>query len=88
MAVRGTGISLYLVSEEMKQTRWLARLLSAELSVLGVWCTGPVESDTVSPTARHHCVVSSELCCQTLSRVDGPTTRFTLRRNIARIIKI
>ena len=24
---------------------------------------GPISSDTVSPTAHHHCDVSSELCC-------------------------
>ena len=31
----------------------------------------PVKSDTMLPTARHRCYVSSELCCPAPSREDG-----------------
>ena len=59
----------------------LAQLFKTSLSVREVWVsiTGAVKSDTVSPTARHHCDVSSELCCPgAKSRSWAPTlaTRF------------
>ena len=41
-----------------------------------------------SPTARHRCDTSSELCCQTLSRGDEPASPYTLRRETASIMKI
>ena len=46
------------------KTARLAQLSTTSLSVREVWGSipGPVKSDTVSPTARHRCDVSSELC--------------------------
>ena len=43
----------------------LAQLLSTLLSLQKVWDSipGSVKSDSVSPTVRHRCNVSSELCC-------------------------
>ena len=51
------------------------------LSVQKVCCSNPgsVKSDTVSPTARHRCDVSSELCCigaMPRTRVPPLVTRF------------
>ena len=46
-------------------TNRLAQFSSALLSVREVWGSipGSVKSDTVSPTVRHRCDVSWELCC-------------------------
>ena len=43
----------------------LAQLLNTLLSVRDVSDSipGPVKPNTVSPTARQHCDVSSDLCC-------------------------
>ena len=48
----------------------------------------PVESDTVSPTDRQRCDVSSELCCSgaKLYEVGPHHSLYTLRRNTASII--
>ena len=47
------------------------------------------KSVTVSPTARHLCDISSELCCPGPGAAEmDPATRHTLRRNTARIIKV
>ena len=43
----------------------------------------------VSPTVRHHCDVSLELCCAGAKlRKRAPLTLYTLRRNNATIMKI
>ena len=72
-----------LRSTEKGQARLLAvspsvGLVEALLSAQEVCSSipGSVKSDTVSPTARHRCDVSLELCCP-VSREDGP--RHSLR---------
>ena len=49
-----------------------AQLLSITLSVRKVRTSipGPVKLDTIPPTARYRCDVSSELCSQVISRGD------------------
>ena len=84
---------LRLHSEHFKLTtkqRPVSSVVKISLSVLEVWGSipGPVKSDTVLPTARHRCDVSSELSCQVLSRGDGPATCYALRRNIASTMKV
>ena len=50
---------------------------------------GPVKSDTVLPTARHHCYIFSNRAVSP-GRNDaemGPASRYPLRRNAASVIK-
>ena len=65
-AVASCAIPWIITSERIscKNDR-LAQLFTTLLSVRDVFGSilGPLKSDTVSPTARHRCDVSSELCC-------------------------
>ena len=64
----------------------LAQLLRRSLSMREIWGSipGPIKSDAVSPTARHRCDVSSELCYPGAN----PPLVTRLRRNTASILNI
>ena len=59
-------------------------------SVREVWGSipGSVKSDAVLPTARHRSVFLWSCVARALNRGHEPSTRFTLQRNNASIIKI
>ena len=67
---------------------WAVTRSSLEREVWGSKL-GPVKSDTVLPTARHRCDISSkELCCLgAMTRRWAPPTCYTLRPITASIMK-
>ena len=48
----------------------------------------PVKPDTVSPTARHCCDISQELCCTGTKPWRRSATRYSLHRNTVSILEI
>ena len=57
--------SKVIISEKIaihKDSVWCSETLVSAREVLSL-IPGPVKSNTMSPTARHRCDVSSELCC-------------------------
>ena len=72
---------------------WLVNIVVNDIAIgaggLGS-IPGTMKSDTVSPTARHRCDVSSELCCPGANPRKWTTLLFvyTLWRYVASIMKI